>query len=920
MKNGKAMVRGVRSGRLFNVLLRVVKQSELCESNVAEPQSLQMWHERLGHQNKQHVKRFLKKRGVNVLDDNVFCAACVQGKQQRSSFKSRKQRATTQGEIIHADLCGPMEVNSLGEAKYFMCFTCDFTRYRIVVFLKEKSEAAAKIDEIVRVVSNLCCRSVKALQCDGGLEFNNSKVKSILKAQGIQLVITNPYTPEQNGCAERTNRTVVDLARTMMMARNMPKFLWAEAVSTAVYVLNRTGPSQVVGKSPYEAFMGKHARIEKLHAFGATCYVHVPKEKRKKWDSKGQRGTFVGYSDDIDGYRVYIPVNRKIIRSKSVIFEPEKLGTALTPFPVDTEQETVEEVEAQSDSESIDDQCVDDMTLKNKGSTVHKESLYETTKSSPLKLRDRATLTAPDRLAYAMLTEIREPISYQKAITSTEAQKWKEAMKEEMKSLEENLTWSLVKLPKDRRTISNRWVFQIKRGPDGAVQRYKARLVCRGFSQKEGVDFNETFSPVARFDTIRAVLSVAVSENLELAQFDVKTAFLNGLLEEEIYMDQPEGFQDDTDRVCKLEKSLYGLKQSPRCWNKRFKKVLLRFGLCESEADPCLYYRKEKGRKLLVVLYVDDGLIAASREEDVDALLQCLRENFKITHEPLGYFLNVNIARRRDGSIFINQKLYAEEVLQRFHMAEASSVSTPIMQYLEASEVEDAKPTSAPYREAIGCLMYLAVATRPDLAFSVNYASRFLEQPSEQQWTLVKRIFRYLKGSTDKGIVYKTGEAGVLHVYSDADYASDPATRRSVSGMVSLYSGGAVSWASQRQKCVSLSTTQAEYIAASEAAKEVVWLSRLYNEIAVLKSVPTLFVDNASAIKLVKNPEFHKRSKHIDVRYYFIRERVNENQLAIEFIGSEFQAADVFTKPMSRVKFDRLCALIGMKTSERMNE
>jgi len=405
---------------------------------------------------------------------------------------------------------------------------------------------------------------------------------------------------------------------------------------------------------------------------------------------------------------------------------------------------------------------------------------------------------------------------------------------------------------------------------------------------KEGVDFNETFSPVARFDTIRAVLSVAASEYLELTQFDVKTAFLNGFLEEEIYTDQPEGFQDDTDRVCKFERSLYGLKQSPRCWNKKFKEVLLRFELRESEADPCLYYRKEEGRKLLVVLYVDDGLVAASRKEDID-YCNVLERISRLPMSRLGYFLNVHITRRSDGSIFINQQLYAEEVLQRFCMAEANSVSTPIVQYLEASEVENAKPTSAPYREAIGCLMYLAVATRPDLAFSVSYVSQFLKQPSEQQWTLVKRIFRYLKGSTDKGIVYRAEKAGLLHVYSDADYASDPVTRRSVSGMVSMYSGGAVSWASQRQKCVSLSTTQAEYnIATSEAAKEVMWLSRLYNEIVILKSVLKLFVDNASAIKLVRNPEFHKCTKHIDVQYHFIRERVNENQLSIEFIDSEF--------------------------------
>ncbi|XP_029156132.1 uncharacterized protein LOC114928935 [Nylanderia fulva] len=534
-KKGKAMVRGVRSGRLFKMCARPSRR-------VREAKT--------------------------------------------SSFKSRQQRATTRGDVIHADLCGPMEVDSLGGARYFLCFTCDFTRHRIVDFLKEKSEAAAKIDEMVRLVSNLCGRSVKALQCDGGLEFN------ILKTEWMR---------------ERTNRTVVKLARTMMLARNMPKFLWAEAVNTAVHVLNRTGPSQVVGKSPYEAFTGKNARLEKLHAFGATCLCMFPRR------------------DERSGI-------------------PRDSGARLSV------EETVEDVATQRDPERNDDWFdANDATEQDGDKTLSEESLLESPGISPPNLRDRATIKAPDRFVHAMLTEIQEPINYQGAIRSAERrQKWKEAMKEEMESLEENSTgpWSSCQRVEDN---LQSMVVRVKRGPDGEVLRHKARL----FERRGG-------------------------EGLKFAQFDIKTAFLNGLLEEEIYMDQPEGFQDGTDRVCKLEKSLYGLTQSPRCWNKKFKEC---------------YYA-------------------------------------------------------------LARNTVAEEVLQRFRMAEAKPVSTPIVQYLQANERK----------------LHVAVS-RATIGVAVD--------------TGVKRIFRYLKGSTDKGIVYRANEAGLLHVYSDADYASDPVTRRSVSGMVS---------------------------------------------------------------------------------------------------------------------------------------
>ena len=651
-KDGVVKARGVRVGKLYKMDIRV-KQPEMCkEANLVVKDTLQIWHERLGHQNKRHVQNILKQRGIDIAVDNKFCGACVEGKQHRNSFQSRQQRSMEPGEIIHADLCGPMECTSLGGAKYFLCFTCDYSRLRIVYFLKEKSESIEKIAEMLKIVKNHRGRAPKAFQCDGGREFNNSGVQKLMKMNGVKLIVTNPYTPEQNGCAERSNRTVVELARTMLLAKNLPKFLWAEAVNTAVYILNRTGPSNVDGKTPYELFTGKTAHLNKLRVFGTKCFVHVPSQQRRKWDAKGKRGVFVGYSDEVDGYRIWIQPENSVVRSRNVVFEPEIAEQMLSLFPVDVDDGA--EVD-----EAVPDLQEDEKLHLAAGSST--DGLIE----SPRHLRDRSTIKSPERLIEVMLAEIDEPRSFAEANNSRERLHWKAAMEEEMASLEENSTWTLVELPVGRKPVSNRWVYRVKRKANGEIDRYKARLVVRGFSQREGIDYNETFSPVARFDTIRTVLSIAANEHLKLVQFDVKTAFLNGVIEEEIFMQQPEGYSDGTNRVCKLLKSLYGLKQSPRCWKKRFKDVLLSFGLCESTADPCLFYRATGDEKLIVVLYVDDGLVAAQKKTDIDKFLCKLKSELKITIEPIGHFLNLQIEQADNGSIFVHQKTYSEGVLKK---------------------------------------------------------------------------------------------------------------------------------------------------------------------------------------------------------------------------------------------------------------
>lgn len=425
------------------------------------------------------------------------------------------------------------------------------------------------------------------------------------------------------------------------------------------------------------------------------------------------------------------------------------------------------------------------------------------------------------------------------------------------------------------------------------------------------------FSPVVRYESVRTLIALAAQRNLEIKHFDVKTAFLHGDLNEEIYMDVPEGVKAKKGQVCRLQKSLYGLKQASRQWNSKFNSFLKTFNFVQSNADSCVYKGCFKNTSLFLALYVDDGLLLAESREALDEMLNELRSNFEITEESSKFFAGMQIQRDRDkGAIFIHQSRYIERILARFGMIDAKPVRTPADPHSIAS-LSSASQTDNidfPYREAIGSLMFLVQLTRPDLTYIVSFLSRFLTCPSNEHWCTVKRIFRYLRRTMNFGIRYQSCNDDIsLKGYSDADYAGDAMTRRSTTGYIFVISGGAVSWSSKRQRMVSLSTTEAEYVAASEASKELVWLRRLLNDVDCRCDKPSvLLVDNQSAIRLIKNPEFHKRTKHIDIRYHFVRERFTCGDLIVEYVSTNDQCADFLTKALCGERFDTLLNLIGM--------
>lgn len=380
-------------------------------------------------------------------------------------------------------------------------------------------------------------------------------------------------------------------------------------------------------------------------------------------------------------------------------------------------------------------------------------------------------------------------------------------------------------------------------------------------------------------------------------------------------MEQPEGFNENSKKVCKLKRSLYGLKQAPRCWNKRFKDFLLAHGFKNSDADPCLFIRKRNSKKILIGLFVDDGIVASTDESELKVFKEELEAEFKITAKPAKYFLGIEINQQPDGSIKISQGAYTRKLLEQFGMSNCRPCETPIIKSEKETESDESpsEQVKFPYRSAVGALMYLMTGTRPDIAYAVSVVSRKLEKPSNSDVVQVKRIFRYLKGSEDDGITYKPGgEKNSLVCYSDADHGGDRTTGRSTSGVVCIYSGGVISWQSQRQATVAISTTEAEIVAASEAARETVWLKRLLSDITDFSEKPEIYVDNEAAIRLAQNPELHRRTKHIEIRHFFVREKVTGGELEVKKISSEFQIADALTKALPRPKLLTLNRSMGL--------
>ncbi|CAH9123810.1 unnamed protein product [Cuscuta epithymum] len=505
-----------------------------------------------------------------------------------------------------------------------------------------------------------------------------------------------------------------------------------------------------------------------------------------------------------------------------------------------------------------------------------------------------------------------EPCTVKEALSDPN---WRHAMSEEFNALIKNGTWTLVSRTGQENIVGCKWVFRTKRLSNGTIDRYKARLVAKGFHQRPGVDYTETFSPVIKPTTIRLVLSLAVSRGWPLRQIDVNNAFLQGHLYDDVYMLQPPGFVDPTKptHICRLHKVLYGLKQAPRAWYQELKNFLLQLGFINSKADTSLFVYHHANHIIYILVYVDDIVITGSSTAFVEDLIVNLGRRFSLKDlGALSFFLGIEVISHPHG-ILLSQRRYILDLLSRTKMTSCNGVTTPLASTSKLS-INSGKPLADPeeYRSVVGSLQYLAL-TRPDLSYAINKLSQFLHRPTTDHWEAVKRVLRYLRHTTDHGLLLRRSSALSLHAYSDADWAGNPDDYTSTGAFVIFLGPNAISWSSRKQRTVAWSSTEAEYRSVATTAAELRWILSLLTELhVVIPTQPAIYCDNVGATHLCANPVFHSRMKHLALDYHFIREHVQNGIFRVSHVRSEDQLADSLTKPLPRRRFHDLHLKIGV--------
>ncbi|KAM1649269.1 hypothetical protein ACFX14_010564 [Malus domestica] len=792
---------------MFKFKLNSLENVFNVEKEVSNPKhSSNLWHKRLGHISRSRMELLVKNQILPPLNFNdfEFCIDCVKGK-LTNKRKEGSTRSKQLLEIIHTDICGPFPTQTIEGYKYFITFIDDFSRYCYLYLISEKSKALEVFKIYKKEVENQLELKIKIVRSDRDGEYYGKYAQTgrhpgpfalCLQEHGIIAQYTTPGTPEQNGVAERRNRTLMDMVRSMICRVNLPKTLWGEAVKTANYLLNKV-PSKAVESTPFELWTTRTPSLNHLHIWGCAAEAKVYNPKGRKLDPKTASCFFVGYAERSKGFRFYYPNshNTRIVETRKAVFmennleqdsgnhddefifeendEVEHATNTSTSMPyieihghaiADVEEAIYDLQQGQNDEVETANEVIDqDLTMAEPEQHGEEET---TSQSHPTNLRKSTRVRRTTALADFVymteasdndidLSEFDDPKTFKEAITGSNSERWLEAMRSELTSMQDNGVWELVEQTDAIKPIGCRWVFKTKRDSNGNIERHKARLVAKGFTQREGVDYKETFSPVSTKDAFRVVMAIIAHFDLALHQMDVKTAFLNGDLEENIYMKQPEGFEvkGREKLVCRLKKSIYGLKQASRQWYLKFQKVMKEHGFTENPSDACIYLKLNRSSFIMLVLYVDDILLATNDTSLLDETKTLLRQNFEM--KDLGeasYVLGIEIKRdRKRGLLGLSQKGYIEKVLKRFNMFSCGTTKMPISKGDKLSKTQCPKNDlekkimeEKPYASLVGSLMYAQVCTRPDLAFTISVLGRFQANAGEAHWNAAKRVLRYL--------------------------------------------------------------------------------------------------------------------------------------------------------------------------------
>ncbi|KAJ9520180.1 hypothetical protein QJQ45_030103 [Haematococcus lacustris] len=910
--------------------LTTVPAPTACSATSTSPQ---VWHQRLCHASYAALARMQSEgmvKGVTTTaaqfraaaSDAAVCVGCVKGKQSKNvAFADPSPNAapvTAPLGLIHMDVCGPMHARARDGSLYVATFLDEHTKLSVCVPISSKAQVPDVVKTVIEQLENQSGFRCKAIRTDNGTEYVNSRMKEYCSSKGIVHQHSAPYSPQQNGAAER---------------------------------LNTRQPL-----TPWEAFYGVKPDLSGLRVFGCRVWLHVPDHQRSKLQAKSVEGLFLGYEPGSKAYRVL--VNGKETCSKDIVFDelsvlqparqqnepaqpvlllplppsPSNLSQPLSPVtPAEggnslqqTSNSSSEDsgsssssrpgssaqrprsrplvgIGAQQDSSSEPEQDVSASEPEqssshassqgDSGSTISSSSCS----TSSSKASSTSCSTSSSKASSTSCSISSKASSTSCSISRSKASSTSCSISISKVSSTNSSTFSS---PTSSSSIS--W----------NIEKLKARLVAKGFYQQSGVDVGDVYAPVSKHTTLRTLLAKAAAENMEIHQLDFETAFLNGQLQpgEVIYVQQPEGFEEGSiNTVCRLQKALYGLRQAPRAWHARLSEELLSMGFKASEADPALFTLQLSTGMVYLLVYVDDCLLCTQQGDTAGLAYVKKQLSSAFRLKDLGearWFLGMQLTRdRAEGTIKLDQHKFVQELVTAYSKSAAHSKPLPMAPAVKlVREGEALDTTLHHYSALVGSLLYLTCCTRPDIAFVVGALARHMSAPTKQHWSAACSVLCYLKGTADQGLLF--GGVSGLQGYSDADYAGDKDTARSTTGYLFTLNGGAISWSSRLQPTVAMSTAEAEYMAASSAAKEALWLRKLMRDLQLDASCVHLGCDNQAAIQLLHNPMATSRAKHIDVHHHFVRERISRGEVAFHYCHTSSMLADILTKPLAAVQFN----------------
>lgn len=760
----------------------------------------------------------------------------------------------------------------------------------------------------------------------------------------------------------------------MLIGSNLPAYLWEELWRTAIWIYNRTPHSFNSGRSPLMTLStscdkrdDSQADLELLHVPGCCAVVHVPTDERAhKLAPAGLKVIYLGPARASKAFRFWDPIKNVVIERRDAEFQEDTTYDP-TAFGLDSTRPNtagcLDDDDRYELAKIVDHRVDEDENLEfrirwkgysaaddtweplgNLDGCEHEVQRYCVRHRLPMPAV--ATGAWPDAWVGAAAGAVEpgyafspDPRTYEEAMAMPDSDRWNAACALEHGNLLRMDVYVLVPRPQNVNIVSTKWVFKKKLRADHTIERYRARWVGRGFTQRPGDDYDETYAPVASYTFVRLTIGLAAHYGWDIEQTDVPAAYLRAPIDKPLYATQPPGFEDTThpDYVCLFNKCLPGFKQSAHRWNDTISTFLRSLGFVPSSADACAFILRRLQETVdkegasspdlpecILILYVDDITITGSNTAVLTEVKQAISDRFETRWSPAEFFLRNRILRHRDGSISIDQQHHVEAALRRFGMIDANPVWTPLdaNTRLKKRNLDEGQGDVTTYQELVGTLLYIAGCTRPDISFAVSRLSRHLADPSTTHMAHAKRLLRYLKATRTHGILFQRGDnitIPVFDAYVDSDHASDTDDRKSQTGYVFLLANGPILARSGKQKCVTLSTTEAEYVAASEAARDLSWIRRAFIELGmVTDQALRLFIDNSGAQALATGAVGSGRTKHIDVRAHYVCEAVENGLIELNRVESADNTADLLTKALPRPAFERLRSAMGVLDISRL--